>query len=69
MVLQRAMVKPAGGVFIFKFAMAKLTVANDLELMAIYIIWQMVVISVSWKEFQKIDGVCGQDTHPQDTFV
>ena len=30
--------------------------ANELELMAAHIIWKMVVISVSWKEFQKIDG-------------
>ena len=29
----------------------------------------MVVISVSWKEFQKIEGVCGQDTHSQCTSV
>ena len=29
----------------------------------------MVVISVSWKEFQKIDGVCRQDTHSQHTTV
>ena len=26
-------------------------------------------ISVSWKEFQKIDGECGQCTHSQDTSV
>ena len=29
----------------------------------------MVVISYSWKEFQKIDGVCKQDTHSQYTSV
>ena len=32
------------------------TMANELELMAAHIIREMVVISVSWKEFQKIDG-------------
>ena len=57
-VLQRATGKPAGSVFIFNF-----TVANELELMAAYIIREMVVISVSWKELQKIDGECRQDTH------
>ena len=29
----------------------------------------MVVISVSWKEFQKIDGECRQDTHSQHICV
>ena len=29
----------------------------------------MVVISVSWKEFPKIDGRCRQDTHSRDTSV
>ena len=29
----------------------------------------MVVISVSWKGFQKIDGVCRRDTHSQHTSV
>ena len=48
--------KPAGNIFIFFFNFA---VANELEFTATYIIWEMVVISVSWKEFQKIDrGVC-----------
>ena len=27
------------------------------------------MISFSWKEFQKIDGACGQDTHSQRTSV
>ena len=63
-VLQRATENPAGSIFIFIF-----TTANELELMAVYIIWEMVVISVSWKEFQKIDGACRQDTHSQYTSV
>ena len=29
----------------------------------------MVVISVSWKELQKMDGRCSQDAHSQYTFV
>ena len=29
----------------------------------------MVVIAASWKEFQKIDGECRQDTHSQHTSV
>ena len=33
-----------------------LTTANELEFMVLHIIWEKVVISVSWKEFQKIDG-------------
>ena len=32
------------------------------------IICEMVVISVSWKELQKIDGGCRQDTHSKHTF-
>ena len=42
--------------------------ANELELVAAYIISERVVISVSWKEVQKIDG-CRQDTHSQCTSV
>ena len=34
-----------------------------------HIICEMVVISVSWKGFQKIDGVCREDTHSQRTSV
>ena len=64
-VLQRATVNPAGSVFIFNFAVANFTMENELELMAAHIIWEMMVISVSGKEFQKIDGVCRQDTHSQ----
>ena len=60
-VLQRATGKPASSIFIFififNFAAADFEVANELELMATCIICEMVVISVSWKEFQKIDGV------------
>ena len=36
--------------------------ANELELMEAYIIWEMVEISFSWKEFQQIDG--GADRTP-----
>ena len=65
-VLQRATGKPVGSVFIFTFAVANFTIANKLELIVFHI---MVVFSVSWKEFQKIHGVCRQDTHSQDTSV
>ena len=68
-VLQRATGKPAGSVFIFNFAVANFTMVNELELMAVHTIWELVVNSVSWKEFQKIDGECGQDTHSQCTSV
>ena len=68
-VLQRATEKPASNVFIFNFAVANFTMANELELMALHIIWEMVVVSVSLKEFQKIDGRCKQDTHSQYTSV
>ena len=34
---------------------------------AAYIIWEMLVISASWTEFQKIDGAWWQDTHSQNT--
>ena len=37
-VLQRATGKPAGSVFIFNFAVANFTMANELELMAAYIV-------------------------------
>ena len=37
-VLQRATGKPAGSIFIFNFAVANFTMANELELMAAYII-------------------------------
>ena len=37
-VLQRATVKPVGSVFIFNIAVAKLTMANELEIMATCII-------------------------------
>ena len=71
-VLQRATGKPASSVFIFIFififAVADFAMANELELVAIYIILEVVVISVSWKEVQKIDGVCRQDTHSQHTY-
>ena len=61
-VLPRATEKPAGSIFIFIFN------ANELELMATYIIREMVVISVSWKEFQKIDrGVW--TVHPQSLHI
>ena len=68
-VLQRATAKPAGCIFIFifNFEVADFAMANELELMATYIIWEMVVIPVSWKEFQKIDGGYRQDTHSQHT--
>ena len=39
------------------------TMTNKLDLMAVHIIWEMVVISVPWKEFQKIDGGCRQTIH------
>ena len=61
--------KPAGSIFIFIFAVANFAMANELELMAAHIIGEMVVISVSWKEFQKIDGECRQDTNSQYTSV
>ena len=38
-VLQRATRKPVGSVFIFSFAVARLTMANELELMVFHIIW------------------------------
>ena len=50
-VSQRATEKLARSIFIFDFAVADFAMANELE----PIIWEMVVISVSWKEFQKID--------------
>ena len=52
-VLQRATGKPAGSIFIFifNFAVAIFGMANEMELMAAYIISEVVVISVSWKEF------------------
>ena len=68
-VLQRATVKPARSIFIFNFAVASFTMANELEFMAACIIWKMVVTLVSWKEFQKLHGVCRQDTHSQHTSV
>ena len=37
-VLQRSTEKPAGSIFIFNFAVANFTMANELELMATYII-------------------------------
>ena len=37
-VVQRATGKPVGSVFIFNFAVAKLTIANELELMVFHII-------------------------------
>ena len=55
-VLQRAAGKLVGSVFIFNIAVAKLTLADELELVVFHMILKMVVISVSWKEFQKIDG-------------
>ena len=67
-VLQRATVKLGGSIFIFNIAVANFTVAKELELMAAYIIREMVVISVSGK-FQKIDGWCRQDTHSQHASV
>ena len=78
-VLQRATGKPASSIFIFNFTVADFTMANELELMAAYIIWEMVVISVSWVEFQKSDGawwtghpltkhICGaQSVHKRGT--
>ena len=45
-VLQRATEKTVCSVFIFNIAVAKLTMASELELMAAYIT-QMVVISLS----------------------
>ena len=56
-------------ILIFNFAVADFAMANELEFMATYIIWEIVVISVSWKEFQKIDGRCWQDTHSPHTSV
>ena len=38
------------------FEVANFTMANELELMATYIIWEMVVISVSSNVFQKIEA-------------
>ena len=52
-VLQRATGKPAGSIFIFNFAVANFAMANELELMAAYIIWEMVVISVSWRKISE----------------
>ena len=49
--------KPASSIFIFTFTMDDFAMANELELMATYIIWEMVVTSVSWKEVQKLRGV------------
>ena len=47
-VLQRATRKPAGSIFIFifNFAVTDVAMANDLELVAACIIWEMVVTSV-----------------------
>ena len=61
--LQRATGKLASSIFIFNFAVANFTMASELERMVANISWEMVVISVSWKEFQKIDGKCRQHTH------
>ena len=63
-VLQRATEKAASSVFIFNF-----TLAHELELMAAYVVCKIVVVTVSWKEFQKIDVRCRQDTHAQNTSV
>ena len=49
-------------IFIFNFAVADFAIPNELELMATYT-WEMVVISASWKEFQKINGGA-QTVHP-----
>ena len=43
------MEKPAGSIFIFNFAAADFAMANELELMAAYIISEMVIL-VSWKK-------------------
>ena len=55
-VLHRDTGKPAGN--IFNFTVANLQMENELELMAPYIICEMVVISLFLKEFQKIDRWC-----------
>ena len=47
---------PPAAIFIFNFTMADFAMANELELMAAYIIWEMVVISVSWKNSRKATG-------------
>ena len=60
--------KPARSVFIFNIAVADFAMANELELMVFHIIWYVVVMSVSWKEFHKIDGSCGQYTHEHYTY-
>ena len=67
---ERVTWKPAGRlfVFIFNFAVADFAMATMLELVATFISWEMVVISVSWKECQKIDGRCGQDTDKHCTY-
>ena len=39
------------------------------HLMTSYIIWEMTLISPSWKEFQKIDWICRQDSHSQHISV
>ena len=61
-VLQRATEKPAGSIFIFNFAVASFTMANELEFMAAYIIWEMVVISVPGKNFR--NSTVGVDRTP-----
>ena len=61
--LQRATMKPVDSVFIFNIAVARLTMADELEFMTFKSIWQTVVISFSWKEFQKIDGTPTHKTH------
>ena len=59
--------KLAGSIFIFHFA-ADFAVANELELMTTYIIWEIVVIPVSWKDFLRIDRECWQYTHEHCTY-
>ena len=63
-VLKRASGKAAGSIFIFNLAVADVAMANELSLATEIV----VIFSVSWKEFQKIDGSgCRQHTHKHCT--
>ena len=63
--LQRVTGKHVDSIFIFFFffifAVVDFGMTSELELMTAHITWEMLMISVSWKEFQKIDGRCRQD--------
>ena len=62
-VLQRATEKPAGSIFIFNF-----TMASELELMAAYIIWVVVVIRFPGKKSRK-STECVERTPAHNTLL